>query len=154
MHDLVESLVMRRLAFKQLVGHSHHAAAVLPSCRHPECSQFFAYGENVCRPPPGTEKSIHAEHDAISKLPTLSEYRFKRHKKRIDLLVIRASKTGCLGMSRPCYHCLLLMTALPPKKGYQIHRIYYSDETGNIVEATLESLLREQTQHISKYYRI
>lgn len=108
----------------------------------------------MCMPYSCTNQcTIHAEHDAILKLPTLSR-RNKRHKKQIDLVVVRASKTGCLGNSRPCYHCLLLLSSLPPKKGYQINRIYYSNENGDIIDASLEALLFAESPHISKYYRL
>ena len=50
-----------------------------------------------------TDCSTHAEINAIDKLPTL-----KRSKRlvRIDILVIRTSASGVLGMSKPCSKCI------------------------------------------------
>jgi hypothetical protein len=70
----------------------------------------------------------------------------------IDIIVIRTSKTGLLGMSKPCSHCLLLMQTLPNKKGYIIKNIYYSNANGDIIKTSIDKLLLEDL-HISSYYR-
>jgi cytidine deaminase len=94
--------------------------------------------------------SIHAETNAIMNLPKL-----KRNKrlKKIDILVIRTSSTGKLGISKPCYSCLINMVNLPEKRGYIIKNILYSDENGDIIHTTLQNLLTKSDYHITRYYR-
>lgn len=48
-------------------------------------------------------------------------------KGNLSILVIRISKSGVIGMSEPCAHCLYLL------KRMGISRIYYSNESGDIV---------------------
>jgi hypothetical protein len=40
----------------------------------------------------------------------------------------------------------------PPKKGYKIKNIYYSDSFGNIVKTSLNSLEKEE-RHYSRFYK-
>jgi hypothetical protein len=44
------------------------------------------------------------------------------------------------------------MIILPPKKGYKIGNIYYSDSEGNIIRTNLKSLDNDE-KHYSKYFR-
>lgn len=94
--------------------------------------------------------TTHAEENAIRKLPMLPR---KKHLKKVDLLVIRTSKTGVLGSSKPCIHCLMLLQTKLPEKGYKVQNIYYTSQHGDIHEATLKSLLEEDNIHMSRYYR-
>ena len=75
--------------------------------------------------------SIHAEHDAINKLP------FSRKKQKINILVLRFNSNK-LCMSKPCDKCINMMYNLFPKKGYIIKKIYYSDANGNIIKTKLK----------------
>ena len=111
---------------------------------------MLAYGENCIRAHHTLERSIHAEHRAILNLPSLPR---KHHCKKVDILVIRTSKTGILGMSKPCVHCLSIMKSLAPEKGYRINKISYTDETGSIIDTSLNKLLLEDTKFMSSYYR-
>lgn len=99
----------------------------------------------------GNDKwTTHAEDNAIRKLPSLPR---KRHLKKVDLLVIRTSKTGLLGSSKPCIHCLMLLQTKLPEKGYKVQTIYYTDQHGDIHTATLNTLLHDENIHMSRYYR-
>lgn len=71
-------------------------------------------------------KSTHAEIDALNKFINKIDQSDK--KKRYDLLVLRLSKTGKLGESRPCYHCLEKLE----KSNINIHNVYYSTKDGAI----------------------
>lgn len=94
--------------------------------------------------------TTHAEDNAIRKLPMMPR---KKHLKKVDLLVIRTSKTGTLGNSKPCVHCLMLLQNKLPEKGYKLHTIYYTDK-GEIHETTLRELLADEDNlHLSRYYR-
>lgn len=94
--------------------------------------------------------SLHAEENAINKLPHMP-----RHKKpkRVDLLVIRANKSGSLGNSKPCIHCILRLYTKLPLKGYALDTIYYSNKFGQIIKTTLNSLYNESERHMSRYYK-
>lgn len=92
----------------------------------------------------------HAEDNAIRKLPSLPR---KRHLKKVDMLVIRTSKTGLLGSSKPCIHCLMLLQNKLPDKGYKLQNVYYSDQEGNICQSTLRGLFKDEHIHMSRYYR-
>lgn len=65
--------------------------------------RFLSYGPTV-----------HAEAAAVRKLGRMSTKRLRR----VDLMVIRTSKTGVLGMSKPCAHCLYLLNRRLPSKGF------------------------------------
>lgn len=95
------------------------------------------------------DKSVHAEDQAIRKLPKNESNRIKK----LDLLVIRVNKSGGLGNSKPCIHCLWLLSDLLPKRGYNVSRVYYSDEHGRLVMTKLKNLLEDEKPHVSKYYK-
>jgi len=97
----------------------------------------------------GKNPGIHAETDALTKLKPL---RCDKKLKFINILVIRLSKKNNLQSSKPCINCINTMRILPPKKGYSIQYIYYSDNEGNIVKTTLENLEKEE-KHYSRFYR-
>jgi cytidine deaminase len=78
---------------------------------------------------------IHAEHDAIKKLP------YTKKRTTINLLVVRFTKNKKLCMSKPCNKCIQNMHTLAPKKGYNIRNIYYSTENGTIEKTTLTRLV-------------
>ena len=113
----------------------------------------MSYGENLHKGHDSDPKnffSIHAEESALRKLPQLP-----RHKKlkRIDLLVIRANKSGTLGSSKPCIHCTLCMYKQLPEKGYILDTIYFSNREGIIEETTLAALLHDKEPHMSRFYK-
>jgi cytidine deaminase len=80
------------------------------------------------------KKTIHAECDAINKLPNIKK------KTAINILVIRLTKNNKLGMSQPCNNCVKMLSSMPTKKGYVIKHIYYSDSNNNIIKTTLTKL--------------
>lgn len=94
-------------------------------------------------------KTIHAEKKAILGLKNRNTKKLKK----VNLLVIKTSKTHKLGNSKPCYHCLMDMKNLCPQKGYKINNIYYSDENGIIIEKKLSNMIREGNYHYSSYYK-
>lgn len=112
-------------------------------------AKTLSYGVNHMGNKNGRTPGIHAEYDAIAKLPTL---RKKRRLKSINILVIRITSKNKIQSSKPCSHCIDNMVLLAPKKGYQIKNIYYSNENGGITKTSLHSLQLEE-RHISRYYR-
>ena len=92
--------------------------------------------------------TIHAEFDAINKLPN----RKNKSIKKINLLVIRTTKTGKLSSSKPCYSCIMDMLTLPPKKGYKIEWIYHSNEDETISKVKLATLYKSGDFHYSSFH--
>lgn len=81
--------------------------------------------------------SIHSEDAAMNKMTRCN--RFKRvipFGAKIDLLVIRLSKTGVLGSSRPCQNCLKRLT----KSKYPVDKVYYSNDKDTIVREKFDSM--------------
>jgi cytidine deaminase len=93
-------------------------------------------------------KTVHAECAAINKLPN----RFNKATKKINILVIRTTKTGKLSTSKPCYNCIMNMNNDAPRKGYKIEWVYYSNEDGSISKEKLSTLSRGNF-HISSFYK-
>lgn len=100
-----------------------------------------AYGINGAVPKEGGS-STHAEELALQK--AIANPRIKKHK-TYDLLVVRFSKAGILGSSRPCMHCILRMMLSDIK----IHTVYYSTDTGEIREEKLTSMLSSDMTYVS-----
>lgn len=94
--------------------------------------------------------TIHAEDAAVRRLPSLPK---RRHLKRINLMVTRTSKTGNWGNSKPCLHCILMLTSRLPVKGWSLASIYYTDSNGDIMETSLQELSDDLSPHMSVYYR-
>lgn len=92
---------------------------------------ILSYGQNQYRS--GSTISIHAEHDAVNKLP------FSRKIKKINMLVLKFSDNK-LSCSKPCIKCQNMMHNYFQKKGYEIKHIYYSSTDGNIKKITLNNL--------------
>jgi len=112
---------------------------------------MLSYGENHYKGnDPLSYTSTHAEENAIRKLPTLPRH---KKQKKVDILVIRANKSGTLGTSKPCYHCVIKLYKILPEKGYILNDVYFSDREGNIVFSRLSSMLQEENPHLSTYYR-
>jgi hypothetical protein len=93
--------------------------------------------------------SVHAEHDALLRLPTLKN---KKKLESINLLVIRVSVKNKLQGSKPCNDCIQKMRYIPESKGYKLKYIYYSNNAGQIVETNLANLENEP-QHYTRYYK-
>jgi deoxycytidylate deaminase len=81
--------------------------------------------------------TIHAEHDAINKLP------YTKKKMTINLLVVRFTKNNKLCMSKPCDQCINNIHNLAPKKGYIVKNIYYSTSEETIEKTSLTRLKQE-----------
>ena len=118
-------------------------------------TNIISYGINSCgireKTPGCIYAGVHAEIDAINKLPIIRNK--PKHKyKRINLCITRLSIAGRMLNSKPCNDCIKKMKYLTKIKGYQLKYIYYSNEYGNIVKTCL-SQLEVDKQHYSFYYR-
>jgi len=112
-------------------------------------ARILSFGVNQMGDIHGNSPGIHAECDAISKLISLKP---KKKLENINILVIRLSTKNKIQCSKPCSNCIETMINLPPKKGYKVQNIYYSDMFGDIVKTTLNTLEKEE-RHYSRFYR-
>lgn len=124
------NIMQRKKNYDQSSDKNHVA------CCFPCKGNVLSIGQNYYPVNYDCEKknSIHAEHDTINKLP------FTKKPKKINMLVIRITKNGKLGMSKPCNKCVSYMIHLFPKKGYIVKNIYYSTNEGCIIKTNLRKL--------------
>lgn len=85
---------------------------------------FYATGVNFYNVD-GTIKSRHAEVDCVQRL------KYSNKRKKVNMIVIRTTPTKMLANAKPCCHCIKTVKQTLKKKGYRLHRIYYSDNDGN-----------------------
>ncbi len=112
-------------------------------------ARILSYGVNKMGDSEGLQPGIHAEYDAIRKLLPL---RRKKKLMNINILVIRISGKNKLQSSKPCAICIDTMKKFPPKLGYNIQNVFYSNDNGDIVKTTLTQLDKEE-KHYSRFYR-
>ena len=113
--------------------------------------KVLSYGINMYDTTRGVG-TTHAEANAIANLPPRP--RNRKHLLKVNILVIRTSQTGKIGISKPCIKCIIDMMTIPQKRGYIIKNILYSNEFGTIESTTLEKLIDERNFHVSRYYRM
>lgn len=83
--------------------------------------------------------SIHAEHEAMLNLIKLNKHtRFLKSHDTIDIVVVRISKCGKLGYSRPCENCIRRMIKF--NNEIKIGNVYYSDSDGTFKMERLTSM--------------
>lgn len=88
----------------------------------------------------------HAEKHCLDNIKRTS------YLKQIDMLILRTSPTGKLGISKPCVKCLLDMFKLPKIKNYIIRNIYFSNNSGEIECKSLTEIINDNDFHVSQYY--
>lgn len=130
-------------------GNSHHIACIYED--NGEILKGTSFGINMYNNF-RFDRTTHAEINMINKLPILPKNR--KHLKKINILVIRTSLTGKIGMSKPCIKCIIDMTKLPPQKGYIIKEITYTDFAGNLITISLKKIIEDKNYHISRYYKL
>jgi cytidine deaminase len=92
----------------------------------------------------GFMPSTHAEVDAIGKIKNK-----KNKPKKLDIVVVRFTKSGALTESRPCYHCLCFME----KCCLDIRDVYYSTSEGTIVKEKLSDMRSNPKTRVSSGMR-
>jgi hypothetical protein len=113
----------------------------------------MAFGENHDSTNGAAYNSVHAEEAALNKLPSLPP---RKKKPKIDILVIRTTHNGYLGISRPCIRCTMLLYKLVPAKGYTLGSVYYTQSNDMLVKTNIKELIiqHQKDPHISLYYRM
>jgi cytidine deaminase len=132
----------RKAQIKKFYGYYQHVAMIF------EKNNIFnplSYGTNyyTC----SNENTIHAEHDALLRLKEN-----KKNKKKINIIVIRYTSTYKLSNSKPCAFCLENMYNIAGIKGYNIDKVYYSNNN-NIEVVKFKDLYNETDKHIPKKHR-
>ena len=110
-------------------------------------ARILSFGVNQMGDIDGKKPGIHAEYDALTKLMPI---RRKKKLESINLLVVRLSSKNKIQSSKPCFNCIETMKKFPPKIGYKIDNVYYSDSNGDIIKTNLKSL-NEEEKHYSHY---
>lgn len=82
--------------------------------------------------------------DALTKL----KYR-KDLPRNVDIMVVRFAKTGVLGSSRPCAHCLESLN----RSNLSIKYVYYSTCDGTIVKEKFNNMQDESITYVSSGIR-
>ena len=82
---------------------------------------FYAKGINYYNLN-GTINTRHAEVDEVQKLKK------NKKNKKVNIIVVRVSGNKRFGCAKPCLNCINYMKENVIKKGYRIHRIYYSED--------------------------
>lgn len=81
--------------------------------------------------------SIHAEDAGMNKLNSINNFRrILTRKDKIDIFVIRITKTGVVGNSRPCRNCINRLSKL----SYKINHVYYTTNEGDIVRERFKDM--------------
>jgi cytidine deaminase len=104
----------------------------------------LSYGENQIR----GNKSIHAEVDAINRIKNKKQGKTQK----VSLFVMRVNKKKEITISKPCKHCIAQMNTII-NKNYKISDVYYSDNNGEIIKSSLNSLTIDPCKHISRLDR-
>jgi hypothetical protein len=112
-------------------------------------ARILSFGVNQMGDSDGKKPGIHAEYDALTKLMPI---RRKKKLESINLLVVRLSTKNKIQSSKPCFNCIETMKKFPPKIGYKIDNVYYSDSNGDITKTNLK-ILDEEEKHYSHYFR-
>lgn len=108
--------------------------------------KVLSYGENKFRN--GVFPTIHAEDDAINKLPSANSKRLKK----VDILVIRSNIGGTVGNSKPCVRCIQVLEKKLPKRGYVLDTLHYTTIGGSVVSRKFSDLLLEGGHHVTKFF--
>jgi cytidine deaminase len=128
--------------YNNIYGNFHHAAYIFE--QKGNSINILSKGINYF----GFNKSTHAECDAIIKLKP----RRNKNLKKINILVIRTSKSGKLGSSQPCYHCAKQMNDIG-NLGYKINNIYYSNNDESMTKIKFNKFIQSDEFHISGFYK-
>lgn len=84
--------------------------------------------------------STHAEIDAYCKIKN-----YRNTPKKLDLFVVRITKTGKIAESKPCMHCIKILG----KTRLQIQNVYYSTNDEKIVCDTFYNLINCSSHHVT-----
>ena len=95
---------------------------------------------------------MHAEIDALKHLAYLvkSGKIKKNTNTKMDMVVLRVSKSGKLGESAPCLHCT---NELKKNSMVRINNLYFSNNDGTISCMKFDAWTESGTNHVSKGWK-
>jgi len=94
--------------------------------------------------------SYHAEHTGLRNFIKFNSYKNILNKNdKINILVLRFTKSGILSNSRPCENCILRLL----KCKLNINKIYYSDNNKNIICEKLNKMYDNPITKLSSGFR-
>jgi hypothetical protein len=88
--------------------------------------------------------SKHAEIDALYKINTKINI-----PKKVDIIVVRITRSGQLANSRPCFHCIESLE----KSNLNIKYVYYSTTEGTFAKEKFASMKNSPLTYISSGIR-
>lgn len=91
--------------------------------------------------------STHSEINSMTKYYRMAN--LSKSRPKLILIVVKISKTGVLGMSKPCYHCRIYMNN--NYDNLNLVKIYYSNKN-ELEELNISNLLDKNSQHLSAGY--
>lgn len=145
---LISYLIDKRMNFCQL-GPSIHIAALIPITREKGYGKLII-GENSNKPLYSNKKiSTHAEMDALQKTKGLLRCK-KLKNKKMNLIVIRITRSGVLSESAPCFHCT---EALANDDSVELNKIFFSRSDGTITCIKFDDWIDNGTSHVSKGWK-
>lgn len=92
----------------------------------------------------GCQYEIHAEMEAIKNIK-------RNEDKTFSILVIRVTKSGLLGSSRPCTKCIKYIQFVSKKTNTKFDKVYYSNDDGTV---SCERLSQMENNVISSRFRM
>jgi cytidine deaminase len=95
------------------------------------------------------DRQNHTGHSQHAEMAALYKLNMKKCRKQMNLIVIRVSKTGVLGESRPCSNCIKQMHHSRLKFKY----IIYSNKDGILVKELFKDMHASKS-FISSGFRI
>jgi len=145
---MIENIVEIMIKKRQHNKKAHNHAAVFFKGNYKKHCDIMTYGANTrfVKPYIGT---IHAEKDALDRLPLRSNKKLKT----VNVCIIKISKTGKLGDSQPCFHCISNLMKEAPKKGYRVEWIFFSKQSGQFEKCRLNKFLNTYTLFLSSFYK-
>lgn len=93
--------------------------------------------------------SLHAEISACKRLARIAT-KLKLRMSRADLIVLRVSRDGKMGSSRPCYHCIKQLDKYTRMLNFKLRYVYYSNSDGKIIREKFYDLLNSDVKHFSR----
>lgn len=123
--------LLKKIAIESIVYYKHAAALIAGDTIYSSGTNKFV--KEIKINDQIYYRTMHAEITVFEKLP-------KKKFRGMDILVIRINKNLALRNSRPCNHCIDKLS----KMG--IRKVYYSNESGNIVWEFVEQM---EKNHIS-----
>jgi hypothetical protein len=95
--------------------------------------------------------STHAEIDALLKLKSYYMRTKQKRPLRMNLLVVRITKTGKLNNAEPCHHCMLQLIRA---NFVNIQNLYYTNSSGTITCRKFTDVIDNPNTFISSGYRV